>query len=86
MDRFADSSIWERLPTGEPYLPCVHAWIRGRIVNKINAGRSTVVIAEALQTKVSDSEEAANNAKESAPLAFHNQTWHRLGAVIGNSG
>ncbi len=33
IDRFADTSLWSRLETGEPYFPNVHAWIRGRVVN-----------------------------------------------------
>ena len=32
IDRFADTSIWARLPTGEPYFTATPVWIRGRIV------------------------------------------------------
>jgi flavin reductase (DIM6/NTAB) family NADH-FMN oxidoreductase RutF len=50
IDRFADTSIWSRLETGEPYFPNVHAWIRGRVVNKLKAGSSTLFVVNALES------------------------------------
>ncbi|PPF81282.1 flavin oxidoreductase [Subtercola sp. Z020] len=78
IDRFADTSIWKRLPTGEPYFPAAHAWIRGRIVNKMEAGGSTVVAVQALETHapVPGADEA--DAAQAHPLVYHNRTWHRL--------
>ncbi|WP_382310409.1 flavin reductase family protein [Herbiconiux sp. UC225_62] len=79
IDRFADTTIWDRLPTGEPYFPSAHAWIRGRVVNKMEAGGSTVVAVQALQTKAPPAGDPSADAAEAEPLVYHNRTWHRLG-------
>ncbi|WP_100809704.1 MULTISPECIES: flavin reductase family protein [unclassified Microbacterium] len=73
IDRFADTTLWARLPTGEPYFPAAHAWIRGRVVNKMEAGGSTVVAALALESEAADPGDSA-----SQPLVYHNREWHRL--------
>ena len=78
IDRFADTSIWKRLPTGEPYFPAAHAWIRGRIVNKMEAGGSTVVAVQALETHAPKPGDEAADASFAHPLVYHNRTWHRL--------
>ncbi|WP_211327438.1 flavin reductase family protein [Subtercola boreus] len=78
IDRFADTSIWKRLPTGEPYFPAAHAWIRGRIVNRMEAGGSTVVAVQALETHAPDPGAAEADAAQAHPLVYHNRTWHRL--------
>ncbi|WP_368680287.1 flavin reductase family protein (plasmid) [Rhodococcus opacus] len=78
IDRFADTSIWERLPTGEPLFPAAHAWIRGSIVEKLQAGNSFVVLVEALQANVPGSDDEATDASETEPLVYHNRTWHKL--------
>ena len=79
IDRFADTSIWTRLPTGEPYFPAAHAWIRGRVVNTMEAGGSTVVAVQALETKAPPADDPAADAATAEPLVYHNRTWHRLG-------
>lgn len=76
IDRFADTSIWSRLISGEPYLPSANAWMRGRIVNQMSAGDSTVVAVQVLQVDLPG--ESGRNAKESRPLVYHNRTWHSL--------
>jgi len=73
IDRFADRSIWDRLITGEPYFPASPVWIRGKVINRMEAGSSTVYAVHALQAKLP--EEGA----ETAPLVYHNRTWHALG-------
>ncbi|CAN5204868.1 flavin reductase family protein [soil metagenome] len=78
IDRFADTSIWTRLPTGEPYFPAAHAWIRGRIISKMEAGGSTVVAVQALQTSAPPADDPAADASTAHPLVYHNRTWHRL--------
>lgn len=70
IDRFADASLWTRLPTGEPRF-FVENWLRCRIVERITAGASTIVIAEVLETSVL----AAHSA---APLVYHDREWHQL--------
>jgi flavin reductase (DIM6/NTAB) family NADH-FMN oxidoreductase RutF len=71
VDRFADTSIWDRLITGEPYLPGAPVWIRGRVINRMEAGGSTVVAVHALQADISGA--------DVAPLVYHNRTWHHIG-------
>jgi flavin reductase (DIM6/NTAB) family NADH-FMN oxidoreductase RutF len=72
IDRFADESLWTRLPTGEPYFPSAQSWIRGAIVNRMPAGGSTVFAVHALE---------ASPARDDlvAPLVYHNRQWHSLG-------
>lgn len=73
-DRFP-AGRWARLATGEPMYPDVPVWIRGRIVNRLTAGASTVFVVEALGTSAS----AADAPTEAGrPLVYHNRTWHAL--------
>ncbi|XAS70015.1 flavin reductase family protein [Micrococcaceae bacterium Sec5.1] len=75
IDRFADTSLWSRLESGEPYFVQAQTWIRGRIINSMAAGGSTIVAVEALQASLALSSEAA----PADPLVYHNRTWHVLG-------
>jgi flavin reductase (DIM6/NTAB) family NADH-FMN oxidoreductase RutF len=70
-DRFADTARWTRLVTGEPVYHGVRAWIRCAVVNRMDAGASTVIAAHALQSTIS--------RDESAALVYQNRAWHRLG-------
>ncbi|MFI5426639.1 flavin reductase family protein [Aeromicrobium sp. UC242_57] len=78
IDRFADTTLWSRLDTGEPFFPAAHAWIRGRIVNEMVAGGSTVVAVQALESAAPPADDPAADAAASEPLVYHNRTWHRL--------
>lgn len=82
IDRFADTSKWSRLVTGEPYLPAAPTWIRGRIIDRMEAGTSTVVAVHALQAKLTSDEDL----DATHPLVYHNRTWHRLdeGSRLGH--
>lgn len=73
VDRFADRSIWDRLITGEPYFTSVQTWIRGRVVNRMEAGTSTVIAVHALQARLPEP------GTSTAPLVHHSRTWHALG-------
>ena len=72
VDRFADTSIWRRLPTGEPNFPGVPVWIRGRVINRMEAGHSTVIAIHALELEHGDD-------PSTTPLVYHDRTWHSLG-------
>ena len=48
VDRFADTSTWSRLATGEPVYSGVRAWVRCAVVDRLAAGSATVVAAHAL--------------------------------------
>lgn len=45
-ERFADTSLWHVLPTGEPVLDGVPTWLRVQVDRLISAGDSTLVIGE----------------------------------------
>jgi flavin reductase (DIM6/NTAB) family NADH-FMN oxidoreductase RutF len=75
IDRFADTSLWTRLPTGEPYFPAASSWIRGRVVGTVSAGVATVILVQALEAHTQDPDAAGTTH----PLVYHNRTWHRLG-------
>jgi flavin reductase (DIM6/NTAB) family NADH-FMN oxidoreductase RutF len=74
IDRFADTSNWSRLVTGEPVLHNAPIWLRGRIVDRMQAGDSTVVAVQVLQASVPEPGPEA----ETSPLVYHNRAWHRL--------
>lgn len=74
IDRFADTTLWTRLPTGEPLFPEAPSWIRGRVVGTVPAGVATIVLVQALEARVREPDGTATH-----PLVYHNRTWHRLG-------
>lgn len=76
IDRFADASIWSRLPTGEPFLPSVSTWMRGKIINRMEAGDSTIIAVEILEVHVPVA--GAQTTENPRPLVYHNRTWHAL--------
>ena len=76
IDRFADAGAWARLSTGEPVFPGVRAWVRCRIVNRMDAGGSTVIAAHALQHHVNRD---LPPGETGGALVYHNRSWHRLG-------
>lgn len=73
IDRFADTSLWDRLDTGEPFFVNANGWVRGRVVDRMQIGNSTVVAVHALNSSV------PNDAAKTRPLVYHNRTWHQLG-------
>ncbi|MDQ0823786.1 flavin reductase (DIM6/NTAB) family NADH-FMN oxidoreductase RutF [Arthrobacter sp. V1I7] len=77
IDRFEDTSLWTRLATGEPLFRSAHTWIRGSIVNTLEAGASTIVVVQAQEASVSVSSPADNTEEEA--LVYHNRAWHALG-------
>lgn len=76
IDRFADTSIWDRLGTGEPYFPGAAVWIRGRIVNTLDARGATLVLVEALEVGGKGGNPSLNAGQ---PLVYHSRAWHALG-------
>jgi flavin reductase (DIM6/NTAB) family NADH-FMN oxidoreductase RutF len=71
VDRFADTSVWTRLPTGEPYFPSANAWIRGRVFHQEELNYSAIMVIEALET--------GGPVADARPLVYHDRTWHQLG-------
>ncbi len=76
VDRFADPANWSRLPTGEPVYNGVRAWVRCAIINRMEAGGSTVIAAHALQSSIARDVDPGDHGDA---LVYHNRTWHRLG-------
>lgn len=76
IDRFADRESWSRLVTGEPVYHGVRAWVRCTIIERMNAGGSTVIAAHALQSGLNRDVEPGHHGNA---LVYHNRTWHRLG-------
>ncbi|MEV1130772.1 flavin reductase family protein [Agromyces sp. NPDC049794] len=74
VDRFADETRWSRLPTGEPVFAEAGVWLRVRIVHRIDAGGSTVFVAEGVDASVSD------RSVEDDGLVYRNRAWHRVGS------
>lgn len=73
IDRFADTTVWSTLPSGDVYLPGARAWIRGRVLTSMDAGGSVVVLVEALEAS------AQQGAEEQVPLVYYSREWHALG-------
>jgi len=70
VDRFGDPRAWYRLPTGEPVFRVAEAWLRGSILHRVGIGGSVVYLVHVIEASVDDA--------SSAPLVYHNRTWHRL--------
>jgi flavin reductase (DIM6/NTAB) family NADH-FMN oxidoreductase RutF len=76
-DRFADTTSWTRLPTGEPHFVAAPVSIRGRIAATCAAGASTLVVVNA--THAHHAPTAADARSDAlGPLVYHNRTWHQL--------
>lgn len=72
VDRFADRDSWTRLVSGEPVFHGVPRWIRARVVNRFDAGGSTVIVAHAVQVNVPESHSGRG-------LVYVNREWHHTG-------
>jgi flavin reductase (DIM6/NTAB) family NADH-FMN oxidoreductase RutF len=72
-DRFGPATDWRTLPTGEPLLADAPWALRCRILHRLPVGGSMILAAEVLGI-----EQAANDGG-SAPLVYHNRSYHRLG-------
>src|SRR5918993_611144 len=76
IDRFAEKDRWSRLVTGEPVYRDVRAWVRCTVIDRMDAGTSTVIAAHALQSHI---ERDIHPGGPGDALVYHNRTWHRLG-------
>ena len=68
VDRFA-SVGWHWLPSGEPVLDDVTAWIRGDVVERVAVGASHLVVVHARET---------SRGRGGAPLVYHDRAYHSL--------
>jgi flavin reductase (DIM6/NTAB) family NADH-FMN oxidoreductase RutF len=74
IDRFADASNWERLPTGETYAPVAAVWIRGRTRDRIRAGSACIMVVDAIEIGG-----APDGDEPLTGLVYHNRVWHGIG-------
>jgi len=73
IDRFADTRLWARLPTGEPYFPGAPAWVVGSRVDQLDAGEASLILLRATESHV-------NPDADGVPaLVYHDRAWHHLG-------
>jgi flavin reductase (DIM6/NTAB) family NADH-FMN oxidoreductase RutF len=77
IDRFADTSIWSRLETGEPYFTGATNWIRASVESRVNAGGSTIFVVLALDGQ--SPEDDGQSPPTSPALVYHHRAWHALG-------
>ncbi|SJN20978.1 flavin reductase-like, FMN-binding [Microbacterium esteraromaticum] len=75
IDRFAQHQTWSRLSTGEPVFDGVRAWVRCAVINRMDAGTSTVIAAHALESHIGRDVEPGEPGDA---LVYHNRGWHRL--------
>ncbi|MGD7002331.1 flavin reductase family protein [Corynebacterium halotolerans] len=71
VDRFADTTKWGRLPTGEPYLLDAGVWLRGRITGVLDINGSILAAVEIVESRCRPGEERT-------PLVYWNRSWHQL--------
>ncbi|MFC9983334.1 flavin reductase family protein [Microbacterium keratanolyticum] len=76
IDRFAQAHSWSRLSTGEPVFDDARAWVRCAVIDRMDAGTSTVIAAHALESHFT--RDIAPGEPGDA-LVYHNRSWHRLG-------
>jgi flavin reductase (DIM6/NTAB) family NADH-FMN oxidoreductase RutF len=65
-----EPGVWERLPTGDWYLPAAASALRCRPLSTTPIGSSTVVVAEVLDIVLAE--------HEGEPLVYHNREFHSL--------
>ncbi|MBF4994617.1 flavin reductase [Arthrobacter gandavensis] len=70
-ERFGPDLEWSTLPGGEPLLGGVPRALLCRVLSRTQAGSSTLIAAEVLEIRTGPA---------SAPLVYHDRTYHRLDA------
>ncbi|MBH0024324.1 flavin reductase family protein [Salinibacterium sp. SWN248] len=73
IDRFADRSLWSRLPSGEPYFPSAPVRIVGQRVDQLDTASASLILVLAQASHVGSETDAA------PPLVYHDRGWHELG-------
>lgn len=75
VDRFADTSKWYRLPSGDPVFAEAPVWIRGTIIGQMDLHGSTIVAVRASEINTITEATSPDDAK---PLIYHDRAWHAL--------
>lgn len=77
VNRFRDTSLWDRLPTGEPRFHVATSWMRVHVLNTIDAEGSHVIVAQVLECGGRNTDPSLAGATR--PLVYHARSWHALG-------
>jgi flavin reductase (DIM6/NTAB) family NADH-FMN oxidoreductase RutF len=77
INRFADTTLWTQLDTGEPVFHRVPVWIRVELKERLTFANSTVVVAQGLQCSLPAT--TLNEMAFREPLAYVDRKWYRLG-------
>ena len=75
IDRFADTSLWDRLPTGDIVFRDAAAWIHGRITGHLPATGATLFMVEGDEIGGHHSDPTRD---AQPPLVYHHRAWHSL--------
>ena len=75
IDRFADTSLWDRLPTGDIVFRDAAAWIHGRITGHLPATGATLFMVEGDEI---GGHHSAPTRDAQPPLVYHHRAWHSL--------
>ena len=74
IDRFADTDVWTRLPTGEPVFTQVAIWLKADVLKRTDVAGSTIMICQVTEHPL----EAGVVRSSGGSLAYVDRAWHRL--------
>jgi flavin reductase (DIM6/NTAB) family NADH-FMN oxidoreductase RutF len=74
IDRFANTELWGRLESGEPYFKDARAWVLADVVGRLDVTGATLL---AVQGRMIGGR-ALENDTTAVPLVYHNRSWHQL--------
>ena len=73
--RFAGTSLWYGLPAGEPVFHAARAWMRCKLIERVDASGATLYLTEVVETNITH-DTTEQDASE-GPVCL-NRTWHRF--------
>lgn len=76
IDRFADTTLWDRLPSGEPYFPSAADILLVRSIEKIRTAGSTIVVADVIAAHGRPDHAQTGDRNR---LVYQDRTWHSVG-------
>ncbi|OBF37439.1 flavin oxidoreductase [Mycolicibacterium peregrinum] len=76
IDRFADTTLWDRLPSGEPYFPSAAEILLVRSIDKIRTAGSTIVVADVVEALARPDHKQVVDRNR---LVYQDRTWHSVG-------
>lgn len=81
VDRFADPSTWERLPSGEPVFFSPRVLLRGEVVQRMVFAEAVVMLLAVVEVIDRGPRVVGDTVGDVVrPLAYHDRRWHVLGA------